>query len=65
MLKQDEYDRVVAHCRTDQPCRGSDIDALLASFQELYRAHDAVTERFQTDTEGLLYDEDGNPRLEL
>lgn len=65
MLTQEQYDAVVRHCKTSQPCDSAAIDALLESFQELYRAHDEVTERFETGTEGLLYDDDGNPRLEL
>ena len=65
MLSQKQYDSVVQQCNSSHVVDSGLVRDLMASFRELYRAHDAVTERFQTDTQGLLYDEDGNPRLEL
>lgn len=65
MLSQKQYDSVVQQCNSSHVVDAGLARVLLAWFRELYRAHDAVCERFQTDTQGLLYDEDGNPRLEL
>lgn len=68
MISQEQYDYLKHY--VEKPEYGAEpspeeIGALLASFQEVCRALDGVNERFQTGTEEILYDEDGNPRLEL
>lgn len=65
MLSQEQYDSLIQQCNSSHVVDSGLVRDLMESFRELYRAHDEVTERFQTGTEGLLYDDDGNPRLEL